>query len=169
LAACGDDDAGAGSADGGAAADLCAACDGSCTEALAVDSALHVTGPIDYPDTPPAGGMHDPCWASYGAYADPPLPAERWVHNLEHGAVVFLYRCDAGCDEERRQLEALVDELPRTIVTPYADMPEGFAAVAWGRRLVAGCLDIEAMRAFYARAFDRAPESVPGGAPPSCP
>lgn len=158
-----------GGATDGAGPAVCAACDGSCVETLSIETAAHINGPIAYPDTPPAGGNHGPCWADYGVYDDPALPPERFVHNLEHGAVVFLYHCPGGCEDQVSQLAELVAELPRTMLTPYPDMPEGFGAVAWGQRLVSDCLDMSAMRDFYREFFDRAPESVASGAPSGCP
>lgn len=157
--------------DGGDAAvavDLvCSACDGRCEQRIEVSSAVHVAGAIEYPDPPPVGGPHDPCWGDYGAYRDPPLPARRFVHNLEHGAVVFAYNCPKGCEAEVEQLEEL-SVLPRVIVTPYEAMPAGFAALAWGVRLTSSCLDMDAMRGFYAAHFDHGPESVSSGAPSGC-
>jgi hypothetical protein len=147
---------------------VCAACDDSCEQALTISSADHVDGPIDYPDKPPAGGPHNPCWGDYGIHYEQPLPAENWVHNLEHGAVVFLYHCPEVCTEELVTLHTMAQELPRVIVTEYTDMPAGFAAVSWGHRLVSECFDELALRAFHQRHFDRAPESVSAGAPGGC-
>jgi hypothetical protein len=147
---------------------ICAACDGQCEESLVLEPAIHVDGPIDYADKPPAGGPHAPCWGDYAPYLDPPLPAEEWVHNLEHGGVVLLYHCPDGCDAELAELIALGLSLPRVIVTEYSDMPAGFAAVSWGHRLVTSCFDRTALEAFYAAHFDRAPESIGSGRPGGC-
>ncbi len=50
----------------------------------------HVTGPVDYGITPPVGGPHDAVWMNAGVYTKP-VPTERAVHNLEHGAVWITY------------------------------------------------------------------------------
>lgn len=148
---------------------VCNACDDACEAPVPVLSAAHVQTPLDYPDKPPAGGDHNPCWGLYQVYPeDSPLAPERWVHNLEHGAVVYLYNCPSGCSESVQALTALVDELPRTLLTPYTDMPEGFAAVAWGHRLLASCLDLNAMRDFYEAHFDMGLESVDSPPPDIC-
>jgi Protein of unknown function (DUF3105) len=51
----------------------------------------HVTGPVRYSVTPPVGGHHNAEWMNCGVY-DKPVPSERAVHNLEHGAVWITYQ-----------------------------------------------------------------------------
>jgi hypothetical protein len=50
----------------------------------------HVTGPVTYSVLPPVGGPHNPIWMNAGVYTKP-VPTERAVHNLEHGAVWITY------------------------------------------------------------------------------
>jgi hypothetical protein len=50
----------------------------------------HVTGPVKYAVLPPVGGPHNPVWMNAGVYTKP-VPTERAVHNLEHGAVWITY------------------------------------------------------------------------------
>jgi hypothetical protein len=50
----------------------------------------HVTGPVTYSILPPVGGPHNPIWMNAGVYTKP-VPTERAVHNLEHGAVWITY------------------------------------------------------------------------------
>ena len=50
----------------------------------------HVTGPVTYSVLPPVGGPHNPVWMNAGVYTKP-IPTERAVHNLEHGAVWITY------------------------------------------------------------------------------
>ena len=47
-----------------------------------------------YPHNPPIGGPHYWVWAKWGVHTEV-VPRGYWVHNLEHGAVVFLYRPNA--------------------------------------------------------------------------
>jgi uncharacterized protein DUF3105 len=91
---------------------------------------------------PPSSGPHwetVPQPQEYRMY-DTPLPPGRWVHMLEHGAVVVLYRpdlCDSGCVQ---QLGTFYDNAPKSslvgirhlTVTPYQDMDHAIAVVAWG-------------------------------------
>jgi len=50
----------------------------------------HVDGPVTYSIFPPVGGPHSSTWMNAGAYSKP-IPSERAVHNLEHGAVWITY------------------------------------------------------------------------------
>jgi hypothetical protein len=50
----------------------------------------HVTTPVTYSVLPPVGGPHNPIWMNAGVYTKP-VPTERAVHNLEHGAVWITY------------------------------------------------------------------------------
>jgi hypothetical protein len=150
------------------APDVCADCARTCDLAYAPsDSRTHVEGGVDYADAPPASGDHDPCWAPWGVH-ESPLNDENWVHNLEHGGVVFLYNCPEGCAEEVGELVTFASTLPENtwIVTPYAALATPYAAVAWNYRATSECLDLEAWASFYDYFADNAPESVtamPGG------
>ncbi|XP_075450319.1 tumor protein p53-inducible protein 13 isoform X2 [Ascaphus truei] len=44
---------------------------------------------IEYTARIPNSGVHRPKWAEYGEYVY--CPPQRWVHNLKHGGVAFLY------------------------------------------------------------------------------
>lgn len=50
----------------------------------------HVAGPVTYSILPPVGGPHNAIWMNAGVYTKP-VPTERAVHNLEHGAVWITY------------------------------------------------------------------------------
>jgi hypothetical protein len=160
-------DSGAEDDDAGAVAAGCTRC-GGCTEAMPIMGNTHFTTPITYPDPPPSSGIHDPCWASWGVHTDA-VAARNWVHNLEHGGVVFLYNCPAGCDTDLERFTALAKQNARTLLTEYPDLPTRFAVVAWGYRLLSDCVDVRAFQAFYDAHFDRGPESIASNPPSSCP
>lgn len=144
---------------------------GAREEAVTVLGANHVEGPIDYPDPPPAGGDHSACWATWGVHTDT-VPPERWVHNLEHGGVVYLYGCAAdGCGSDAAalaEISAFVGAHPLALITPYTGMTKRFAVVSWGHRLVSDCIDARAATAFYSAHVNWGPESISSNPGPSC-
>ena len=148
----------------------CDACGGDCLiEQFPVESASHVQGGVDYPNRPPVGGDHDPCWAPYGIH-ETELNDENWVHNLEHGAVVFLYKCPEGCEDERAVLESVAASVTpdTTLVTPYSLMTSRVAAVSWAWRLTMGCADEAQLLDFYESHVGQAPEDTTSAPPGSC-
>lgn len=138
----------------------CEDCEPICQEDhLPTEDRRHLPDPIDYAIKPPAGGAHNPCWYDWGVF-DTEVPDERWVHNQEHGGVIFLYNCPEGCEGE---LAALVDafgDKERVIISPYPEMRWRFAATAWERRILMNCLDLDKMNAFYSDYFAKGPEDV---------
>ena len=58
----------------------------------------HVDGPVTYAVTPPVGGPHNGIWMNAGVYTKP-IPSERAVHNMEHGAVWITYGPDLPASE----------------------------------------------------------------------
>lgn len=152
------------------AAEPCDACEGACLSTHTPNTSRnHVSGPVDYAEDPPSSGDHNPCWAEWGVHTET-VPVENWVHNLEHGGVVFLVDCPDGCEAERAELEAYVLGLPegRGLLTPYSGAPQPFTVVAWEHKLELGCLDLEAIAAFYDAHVGRAPEDTPSGPAAEC-
>jgi hypothetical protein len=147
----------------------CPECDSSCQiDILPSDDAEHIDEPIDYSQKPPAGGDHNPCWYDYGIH-ETEVPDERWVHNLEHGAIVLLYNCPEGCASEVEALAAKAEELGEwVLMSPYSEMEWRFAAIAWEHRMLMGCLDVDAIEQFYHKYVDQGPESVSSDPPESC-
>jgi len=58
----------------------------------------HVGTNVDYEQTPPVGGPHLPVWQTCDFY-DTPVPNERGVHSLEHGAVWITFDPELTADE----------------------------------------------------------------------
>lgn len=126
--------------------------------------------PIDYANEPPTSGKHYPVWAEYGAYQEV-IPAPYFVHNLEHGAIVVLYRCPDGgatCPEVVSLLEEVYAAAPpgkygevKMVVTRYPDLETPYAVLAWNRSLPLREHDEEAILEFYRAWVDRGPEDVP--------
>ena len=103
----------------------------------------HVPGPVPYSVTPPAGGDHNATWMTCGVY-DQPVPSERAVHNLEHGAVWITYQPSLP-QSEISQLRAFFGR--QTVLspagggsryidlTPYPGLPAPIVATSWGFQL----------------------------------
>lgn len=120
--------------------------------------------PIGYTEIPPASGPHRPRWARWGEYDF--LPPQRWLHNLEHGGVAFLYHPCADA--------ALIDALRehararpaddggefRWVLTPYPELPTAIAVVAWRSVYTAECVRPEELGPFIDRVHRTAPEDV---------
>ena len=109
----------------------------------------HLPGPIVYSVTPPAGGDHNPVWMNCGVYPSP-VPPERAVHNLEHGAIWITYRPDlpAADVSALRSLVAAQKDVVITIqgqsidtkqryidLTPFPGLPAPIVLSAWAHQL----------------------------------
>lgn len=96
-------------------------------------AAEHVITEVEYEQTPPAGGPHNPLWLNCGVY-DEPIFSENAVHSMEHGAVWITY--DPALDEAA--VAQLEEAVPSTyaILSPFEGLPSPVVASAWGRQLV---------------------------------
>jgi hypothetical protein len=128
--------------------------------------------PLTFAENPPASGDHYGRWAAFGEYAFA-LPRGYWLHNLEHGAVVWLYSCTTGCEADLVAARDLAQRLapdslcaglgasePRLIVTPDPLIDARWAASAWGVHLRADCFELEVFEAFYREHVGHGPEDV---------
>lgn len=96
------------------------------------NSAGHVQGIVDYAQTPPAGGEHNPAWLNCGVY-DQPVPNENAVHSMEHGAVWVTY--DPSLSDAA--LETLRSKLPSTyiVLSPFEGLPSDIVLSGWNSQL----------------------------------
>lgn len=90
----------------------------------------HTPDDVDYPQSPPVGGPHDPVWLACGVY-DEPVRDENLVHDLEHGTVWITYDPDGDVD-----VDALAGLLPQNgILSPYPGLDAPVVVTVWGRQL----------------------------------
>ena len=124
--------------------------------------------PITYRSRPPASGPHYGSGTSgYGVF-EREIDPGYWVHTLEHGGIVVLYRpdlCDADCLGQLRQVynSAPVSQrfgVVKMAVIPYWDMDHAVAAVAWGRVDELDQVDRDRILAFYRANVDKGPEAA---------
>jgi hypothetical protein len=109
----------------------------------------HVDGPVTYEQLPPVGGPHNPIWMNAGVYTKP-IPNERAVHNLEHGAVWITYNPDLPKADVATltafvtkqsmiaETEQTADQANRYMdLSPWAtnDLPSPIVISAWGHQL----------------------------------
>ena len=125
-------------------------------------TANHVTGTVDYPQTPPVGGDHAAVWMNCGVYTEP-VPTENAVHALEHGAVWFAYDPEQVDDA---QVEALRDLAPDTysVVAPWPDLDTPMAVSAWGAQLTFDDVDDPAVGDFVTKYWKSTNAPEPGAA-----
>jgi Protein of unknown function (DUF3105) len=124
---------------------------------------------VSYTYCPPASGSH------YNASGQGPIPPrmygpddttlpEGWVHNLEHGALVLLYRGDGpgATPEGQAELRQFFDAFPNSpvcdiapgtiqgpVIARFDDMAAPFTAMVWGRALPLDTFDADEIQAFY--------------------
>lgn len=186
--------AGAGGGAGGAAGAPTIGPLGPCNafiteQPLASATHVPVCTPIPYATNPPSSGPHYPIPAFQKTY-DVPVPRGFWVHNMEHGAVVFSHHCPSGCADQVAAAQAVIDAYPtdpactdtdagaprRILMLPDPELDVPFAASAWGWTLRADCFDPVVFGDFLKEHYGKAPEStcwngddIPNaGYPPDC-
>ena len=87
-------------------------------EIVPLEARVHI--PLDatphYAASLPTAGEHYEVWARWGIHGEStPVPRGYWVHNLEHGGVVFLHRVGAS--------SAIVEALARVYDAIPPDPP----------------------------------------------
>ena len=145
---------------------------------------------VKYALCPPASGRH------YNASGEGPINArvygpddqvipQNWIHNLEHGGLVLLYRCgsgDSACtDAGQTALKQFYASFPNSpicnkpagqvaVVARFDQMKSPYAALVWGLVLPLETLDGGQVFAFFAQQGERtnpekecaAPTDTPG-------
>uniref|UniRef100_A0A6B0V758 Putative conserved secreted protein n=1 Tax=Ixodes ricinus TaxID=34613 RepID=A0A6B0V758_IXORI len=90
---------------------------------------------IKYPSRIPTFEGHRPLWPRYGEYNY--VPPQRWLHSIEHGAVVMLYHPCARWGHVQKLRTLLKNCIRKHIITPYLGLTpkRPLALVSWGCRL----------------------------------
>lgn len=109
---------------------------------------------VVYNSNPPSSGPHCGSWGRYAVYgASKPLPRCNYLHNLEHGGVVVLYKCDGECPEIVAALSGVRDQIvdaectvtKRVILTPDPNLDTLVAAAAWTTTWTSDCVNDDAL------------------------
>ena len=130
------------------------------------EGAEHVAvgAPLTYRSNPPSSGPHYAGTAPW-SFSEAAVSPGLWVHNLEHGGIVLLYKCPQDCRELRGQLRGLYDKLRpsqlgyvKLLVAPDDAIEGRIVALAWDRRDTLESFDEDRLRRFYDAFLGRGPE-----------
>ncbi len=121
----------------------------------------HVTGPVDYAQSPAVGGPHAAQWLNCGVYGAP-VPEENAVHSLEHGAVWVAYRPGLASGEVSRLVAGLPDTF--VVVSPYPGLRAPVVASAWGAQVALRGVDDDRLDEFV-RFYRRGVTTLEPGGP----
>ncbi|KAJ8676011.1 hypothetical protein QAD02_011797 [Eretmocerus hayati] len=113
---------------------------------------------IEYKDKIPLYGTHRAIWPVYGEYVY--VPKQRWLHSLEHGAVVMLYHPCADSSQVEALRKLVKSCLWRHIITPYneLDVDRPLALLTWGYRMSMSHVDKNEVKKFIRKRALRGPE-----------
>ncbi len=121
----------------------------------------HTSGDVDYEQSPPAGGEHNPVWQNCGFY-DSPVRDETAVHSQEHGAVWITYSPDLP-QGQVTELRDLAESQSYILVSPYPGLESPVVASAWGKQVSlddAADPDLES----FIQAYQQGPQTPEPGA-----
>jgi len=120
-----------------------------------------------YNSAPPTSGPHYGFTFAPWGVATQPIAPEVFVHNLEHGGVLLLYRSDCDCAAVVAMLKGLADPATgypvKVLAAPYDAMPTAVALVSWHelQALTADQVTEAIVRAFIAEHIDHGFEYIP--------
>lgn len=98
----------------------------------------HTDDVVDYPQSPPVGGDHNPEWVDCtGTVYDEPVQNEKAVHSLEHGAVWVTHTDDVDA-ADLATLAAKVEGQPYSFMSPFPEQESPIMLTAWGVQLGVG-------------------------------
>jgi len=107
---------------------------------------------MTFSSNPPSSGPHCPVWGAWTSYQPPiHLPRCNYIHNLEHGGIVILFRETAPNPALQAWMNGVLARLtqdpdcpiPRIVVTADPQIDSAIAAVAWGATFKVECTSPE--------------------------
>lgn len=122
----------------------------------------HQAGTLTYEQIPPAGGIHNAMWMNCGVY-DEPIPNEKAVHSMEHGAIWITYQPDLAAAEVEK-LQTLTRATGYRLLSPYPGLPSPIVVSAWGYQLKLENADDPRLLSFIV-AYQQNPRGPEPGAP----
>jgi hypothetical protein len=95
----------------------------------------HKAGVLQYPTSPPVGGIHNGFWQNcMGDIYTSEVAKEQATHSMEHGAVWVTYKPGLAQD----QIDQLADKVegkPFMLMSPYPGLDSNISLQAWGYQL----------------------------------
>lgn len=122
----------------------------------------HKDGKLQYPQTPPAGGEHNPTWQNCGLYQSP-IFNEYGVHSMEHGAVWITHSPDLTPAEISTLAEAMKGN-SYVLMSPYPELKNKVVVSAWGKQLKLDTVDDKRITQFISK-YAQSSEAPEPGAP----
>ncbi len=122
----------------------------------------HTPGEVDYPQTPPVGGPHNPTWQNCGVYTEP-VKNEHAVHSLEHGAVWITYQPELDAAQVEKLAE-ITRQSSHRLLSPYPGIDSPIIVSAWGYQLKLTSADDPQLMAFI-QEYEQSPNGPEPGAP----
>jgi hypothetical protein len=116
---------------------------------------------VDYPQSPPVGGAHNPIWQNCGFYSKP-VRNEYAVHSMEHGAVWITYSPDLPKDQVEK-IKSLTQK-SYVLASPYPGLPAPVVASAWGKQLKLNSANDPRLEQFVID-YSQGPQNPEPGAP----
>ena len=154
-----------------------------------IESCVNVTEPalhkcmsdaIIYDDPIPTYGTHRPLWAVFGEYLFVPpqrlvllmsfnfvllvavcITNYRWIHNLEHGAVVMLYHPCTHPQQVSRLRSLVTNCIRKHVITSYTRLTRErpLALLTWGCKMLMSYIDDRSVIQFIRRTAMKSPEA----------
>jgi predicted small secreted protein len=121
----------------------------------------HTKEPVDYPQSPPVGGPHNPIWQNCGFYSKP-VSNEYAVHSMEHGAVWITHSPDLPKDQVEK-IKSLTQK-SYVLASPYPGLPAPVVASAWGKQLRLNSTSDPRLEQFVST-YSQGPQNPEPGAP----
>lgn len=123
----------------------------------------HVQTAVNYPESPPIGGNHNPVWVGCDQKSyNQEIRSEMAVHALEHGGVWVTYQPTL----ERSKIDAIkakVKTSAATFSSPYSTQKSPIALSAWGKQLELNDINDPRLDQFLVK-FRKSPQSPEPGA-----
>ena len=117
-----------------------------------------------YNSIPPTSGPHDPNPLRCGIYSNSQRN-ERFLHTMEHGAVVIGYQVDLISLDQIMELQILGEKFlndgKRIVMLPIESLAVPVAVASWGKLLNLRGVDVEKIEEFVAVFENKGPERFP--------